>query len=183
VFWGLSHSSKKIVAILLKIPKIAIDSELVFRQNTKSQHIKEVLFMDTTKIDNLIALYEKRVGTLKNLKSLIESDPKLSSEVIQAFSSDNISLTDKRRNSKSKKPGQYDRMVALLKDGRWRTLPEIAKEIDAKKSSIAPYLYDEKTKDKFESRKHPNRPRMKQWRLKIESEQNSPEHDDKTVNK
>ncbi len=138
--------------------------------------------MDMTKIDNLITLYERRVATLKNLKSLIESDPKLSSEVIQAFAADNIPLTGKGHNSKHRKPGQYDRMVTLLKDGRWRTLPEISKEIDAKKTSIAPYFYDERTKDKFESRRHPKQPRMKQWRLKIESEQDSSEKDTKITN-
>jgi len=57
-------------------------------------------------------------------------------------------------------------MIEFMKDGEWHTAPEIADGIGAKKHSIAPYLYKDETKDRFESRKHPEHPRMMQWRLK-----------------
>jgi len=122
--------------------------------------------MNTQKIDDLIDLYEKRLATLRGLKKLIESDPALASEVVQVFMTNSESLASAERMSTTKKTGQYYKMVEVMKDGVWRTLPEIADTIGAKKHSIAPYLYKADAKDKFESRKHPEKSRMVQWRLK-----------------
>ncbi len=122
--------------------------------------------MNTQKIDNLISFYEKRLSTLRNLKSLIESDPELASEVVRAFMAGNSPAMPVEPVSTQKKASQYDQMLALMKDGEWHTVPEIADAIGAKKHSIAPYLYKDGTKDLFESRKHPGHPRMMQWRLK-----------------
>lgn len=127
--------------------------------------------MDVKKIDSLIALYEKRVSTLKGLKSLIESDPDLALEVVQAFMPDGSSLGLANHTRTPKKAGQYDKMLKFMKDGEWRTSQEIADGIGEKKTSIAPYLYRDETKDQFDSRKHPERSRMVQWRLKKPPEQ------------
>lgn len=134
--------------------------------NKKSSITKGYLSMDVKKIDGLIALYEKRVSALKNLRSLVESDPGLAQEVVQAFMPDSLPLPSTEQLRQPKKAGQYDRIVQFMEGGEWRTLPEIADGINAKKTSIAPYFYRDDTKDKFESRKNPNNLRMMQWRLK-----------------
>lgn len=122
--------------------------------------------MNTQKIDDLVTLYEKRLATLRSLKSLIEGDPELASEVLSAFALDCSATEPPKRASRTKKAGQYEQMLELMRDGEWRTLDEIAAAIDAKKHSIAPYLYRDDNKDKFEKQKHPDKLRMIQWRLK-----------------
>ncbi len=129
--------------------------------------------MNTTKIDKLIGSYEKKVVMLRELKALVISDPQTASEVIRAIAPDNISSVSTKANSKPKKKSQRDLMIDLLQDGHWRTLQEVANEIGAKKSSIAPYVYVTKGKNLFESRDNPGNAREKQWRLKVEPEQTS----------
>jgi|GEM_PF-5543950 len=120
--------------------------------------------MDTRKIDDLIASYEKRLSMLRQLKGLISSDPELAAEVIQSFGGNGTSST-------SPKNGQFERMVQLMQDGRWLTLVEIADGIGAKKTSLAPFFYRDATKNRFESRKHPDNTRMFQWRLRQQQSQ------------
>jgi len=120
------------------------------------------------KIHDLISMYENRIEVLKNLEISIESDPGLTSEVINIFGSNNLSVTNKQNSKKAKKANQYDKILEIMKDGHWRTAQEIADEMKAKKSSIAPYFYYPETKGRFEKRNHPKKPGTKQWRLKKE---------------
>jgi hypothetical protein len=122
--------------------------------------------MNTQKIDGLIASYEKRITTLRSLKSLIDSEPELAQEVVRALAPEGQLTASGRGMYTPKKNGQYMQMVEFMKDGQWRTAQEIADGIGAAKHSIVPYLYKDATKETFESRYHPDSSRVKQWRLK-----------------
>jgi hypothetical protein len=122
--------------------------------------------VNTQKIDGLIASYEKRITTLRSLKSLMDSEPELAQEFVRALMPEGSIQDSGRSTYTPKKNGQYVQMVEFMKDSEWRTVQEIADGIGAAKHSIAPYLYKDDTKDQFECRDHPDKPRLKQWRLK-----------------
>ena len=122
------------------------------------------------RLNGLIATYEKRIATLKSLKSMIDADPESAKEVAQALSPEKALLASGSGTYTPRKNGQYAQMVEIMKDGEWRTTQEIADAVGVAKHSIAPYLYKDETKNKFDNRDHPEKPRLKQWRLK-QSEQ------------
>jgi hypothetical protein len=135
--------------------------------------------VNTQKIDGLIAAYEKRITTLRSLKSLIDSEPELAQEVVRALMPEGSIHASGRGTYTPKKTGQYMQMVEFMKDGEWHSGQEIADGIGVAKHSIAPYLYKDDTKDQFECRDHPEKSRVKQWRLKQsektgESQQDNP---------
>jgi hypothetical protein len=122
--------------------------------------------VNTQKIDGLIATYEKRLATLRSLKSLIDAEPELAQEVVQALMPEGPLSASGRGPYTPKRNGQYMQMMEFMRDGQWRTSQEIGDGIGAAKHSIVPYLYKDATKNQFESRDNPDHPKEKQWRLK-----------------
>jgi hypothetical protein len=123
--------------------------------------------MDTTRIDKLISLYERRLVALKSLKGMLEDDPELAAEAFPALAPHALPHVG-NAPKEGRRITQRERLMDYLKDGAWRTLPEMADAIGVGKASLAPHLYRER--DLFESRKHPHRPRLRQWRLKQKPE-------------
>jgi len=129
-----------------------------------------------TKLDTLLEQYKKRVAILTQLRMLVESDPQLAGEIVEALGGSASSAVLPRiriQHRRSMKSSQLDRALAFMKDGEWRTMSEIADAIHAKRTSLAPNIYRER--DRFEQRKHPQDPRQVQWRLKDESDESENE--------
>jgi len=121
------------------------------------------------KIEQLIEVYERRLATLKALRTLVTGDPALAAEVVSALTKE-APAQNKDTLWRVKKTTQLDKLTEYLKGGEWRTLPEMAAAVDAGRASIAPYLY--RYPNLFESRKHPEHARMRQWHLKDQSKEN-----------
>lgn len=113
-------------------------------------------------IDGLIALYEKRLSTLKAMKSLMVSDPNLAAEAIAALTG--TVAKSRPKSVRQPKKTQFEKMCDFLGDGRWHTVADIAAGVGADRNSIAPYFYREPSKERFESRKLAGH--RQEWRLK-----------------
>jgi len=123
------------------------------------------------KLDDLIAAYEVRLGTLKNLRSLLATDPDLVAEILSALTSKPSPAS--APSAREKPTTQFGKVVAFLGDGQWRTVLEIADAIHARKTSVAPLFC--RNPDWFEKRKHPEFPGRVQWRLKVQHPQSGKE--------
>lgn len=128
------------------------------------------------KIDQLIVSYEKRLSALKELQSLLGTDPELAAEIASALMPEASAIC--ADFTKRPRGTQLERLKKYLEDGAWRTTDEMAAGANAAKASIAPYLY--RRAELFESRQHPEQPRKRQWRLraaaaKVQSHEKSPE--------
>jgi len=122
--------------------------------------------MDMTKINKLINLYERRLVALRSLKGLLEDDPELAAEAFSMLAS-HTSPGARNRPPRLRRATQRDKLMDYLKDGEWRTVREMSVGVGADRASIAPHLYRES--ELFETRKHPEEPRLRQWRLKSQA--------------
>jgi hypothetical protein len=109
------------------------------------------------RIDKLIEAYEGRLTLLRQIRSLMASDPDLAAELLETSKIYSV-------RTRPRAGTQLGRLVDYLKDGKWRTLPEIAEAVGAKGSSLAPHLSRQVAL--FEARRYRKNPRMKQWRLR-----------------
>ena len=122
-----------------------------------------------TSLNDLISRHEARIATLRQLAN----DPAFAAEILSALTS---GATPAAPASAQEKPmTQLERVLEVLKDGRWRTVAEIASAVQANKTSIAPLFC--RNADRFEKRKHPTLPGRVQRRMKFQPPQDRKDGD------
>ena len=123
-------------------------------------------------IDDIIALYKKRLAKAEQIRDIIGDDPAFAREllnVLQATAPVEKSSSKHPRKPVTKEDGTHlQRITTFFNEtgNELATVEQIAAGAGLKRTSVAQIIYKSKP-NKFEKTNHPTHGLRKLWRLKV----------------
>ncbi len=122
------------------------------------------------KVDALIQGLEKRAEQARRVRDVLADDPVLAEKVVRMIvesSNGTESKPPKRARGRREGPTIASKVQAFFKErgNPWFTVDQVADALRITPGSVRSVIYST-CKGAFRDRKHPERPKAKQWKLK-----------------